>query len=509
MEAHPQEGKGLKTGALGFVSSLVIGVASTAPGYSLAATLGFIVAVAGIGLQAPAVMIISFIPMLLIASAYYYMNRADPDCGTTFSWATRALGPYLGWMGGWAIIVADVLVMANLAQIAGLYSFLLVGWQSAADSTLAVTIVGVVWIAIMTWICVIGIELSARTQVGLLGAEVLTLAAFVVVALVKVASGHAGPASVDPSFSWINPFAIHDFSALVSGVLLGIFIYWGWDSTVTVNEESADPTEGPGKAAVLATIILLVIYVLVSIAAQSFAGPKELIDNADDVLSALGTEVFGSPLDKILIIAVLTSAAASTQTTILPTARTSLSMAHAKAMPRSLATISPRYLTPTVSTILMGGLSIGWYVFLTIVSTNILADSLLALGLMIAFYYALTGFACVVYYRRELTRSVKSFVLIGVAPFLGGAILTAVFFKSCWDLAQPANSDSGDAWLGVGPPLVIGIGFLLLGVVLMVFWRLTGHLEFFSRRLEVVDPDIAAGRRVAGQPIAGAEVGGD
>jgi amino acid transporter len=505
MATSTQEGKGLKSGAIGFVSSLVIGVASTAPGYSLAATLGFIVAVTGIGLQAPAVLVVSFIPMLLIAAAYYYMNRADPDCGTTFSWVTRAMGPYLGWMGGWAIIVADIIVMANLAQIAGLYTFLLVGWHSAAASTAAVTAVGVVWIAIMTWICVIGIELSARTQVGLLTAEILTLAAFVVVALVKVYAGTAGPHSIDPSLSWLNPLQISSFDALVSGVLLAIFIYWGWDSTVTVNEESDDPTEGPGKAAVLATIILVVIYVLVSIAAQAFAGPQELIDNADDVLSALGNEVFGSPLDKILIIAVLTSAAASTQTTILPTARTSLSMAYAKAMPRKLAEIHPRYLTPAFSTILMGVLSVAWYVLLTIVSENILADSLAALGLMIAFYYGLTGIACTIYYRRQLG-SVKHFVLIGIAPTLGGLVLLAVFVKSAYDYWHPANSESGDSWLGIGPPFVIGIGFLAMGVVLMLVWRLTGHVEFFRRRMEVVDPDIAAGRRVATEAIAGSEV---
>src|SRR3954449_3136392 len=90
----PQVGdKGLKKDALGFVSSLVIGVASTAPGYSLAASLGFVVAVAGVGVHAPAVMLVAFVPMLLIASAYYYMNRADPDCGTTFAWVTRAMGP--------------------------------------------------------------------------------------------------------------------------------------------------------------------------------------------------------------------------------------------------------------------------------------------------------------------------------------------------------------------------------------------------------------------------------
>ncbi len=194
--------KGLRRGAISLLSSVVIGVASTAPGYSLAATLGLIVA--AVGFQAPAVLWVAFVPMLCIASAYLYMNRTDPDCGTTFAWVTKAMGPWAGWMGGWAIIVADVIVMANLAQIAGLYSFLLVGWDAAAASTFAVTLVGVIWIAVMTAICVIGIELSARTQVGLLGAEVITLFLFAVFALVKVATGDAGPDAVDFSFSWLT-----------------------------------------------------------------------------------------------------------------------------------------------------------------------------------------------------------------------------------------------------------------------------------------------------------------
>jgi amino acid transporter len=396
------------------------------------------------------------------------------------------MGPYAGWLGGWAIIVADIIVMANLAQIAGLYSFRLFGWQSAADSTTAVTIVGIVWIVIMTAICVYGIELSARTQVGLLGAELITLAIFSVVALVKVASGHAGPSSVDPSLSWINPFAVDSSSAFVDGVLLSVFIYWGWDSTVTVNEESENSSETPGRAAVVSTFILLATYVIVAIAAQAFNGPKDLVDHSDDIFSALGKAVLGSPLDKLLIIAVLTSAAASTQTTILPTARTSLSMARARAMPESLGRIHPRFLTPHVSTILMGVLSIVWYVGLTIVSENILFDSIAALGLMIAFYYGLTGFACVIYYRRELFNSARNFVMIGVLPTLGGLMLLGILVKSCIDLSDPANSESGDSWLGLGPPLVIGIASMLLGVLLMLWWRSAGHREFFSRRPEVV-----------------------
>src|SRR5262245_23616032 len=368
--------KGLKQNAIGFVSSVVIGVASTATGYSLAATLGFVAA--AVALQSPAILLISFIPMFLVAGGYYYLNKADPDCGTSFSWVTKAMGPQLGWIAGWTIVVADIIVMANLAQIAGLYTFELFGWTAAAESTAAVTAVGVIWIVIMTAIVVIGIELSARTQVGLLAAEVVTLALFAIVALIKVYSGDAGVHAVHPDIGWLNPFSLSP-SEISAGMLLAVFIYWGWDTTATVNEETEDPGEAPGKATVISTLILLGIYVIVAVAAQAYAGVDELVANQEDVLSALGTEVFGSPLDKILIIAVLTSAAASTQTTILPAARTSLSMARSKALPKSIGRVSPRFLTPDVSTLLMGGASIVWYVGLTLISEDILFDSLAAL----------------------------------------------------------------------------------------------------------------------------------
>jgi amino acid transporter len=336
----------------------------------------------------------------------------------------------------------------------------------------------------MTAIVVIGIELSARTQIGLLAAEIFTLALFAIVAIIKVYAGSAPSGSVDPSLSWLNPFSL-SLSEISAGMLLAVFIYWGWDTTATVNEETEDPTEAPGKATVISTLILLGIYVIVAYAAQAYAGVGSLVENQEDVLSSLGTEVFGSPLDKLLIIAVLTSAAASTQTTILPAARTTLSMARAKALPGSLGDIHPRYLTPHTSTLWMGGLSVLWYVGLTLVSEDILFDSLAALGLMISFYIGITGFACAIFYRRELLRSVKNFFFVGVGPVLGGAILFYLLVKNAIELSDPANSESGNSWLGLGPPLLIAIIFMVLGVVLMVVqWRKVP--EFFRRRPEVV-----------------------
>ncbi len=485
-------GKGLKSGALGYISNLVIGVASTAPGYSLAATLGFVVAVGGMGFHAPAVMIVSFIPMLLIAAAYYYMNRADPDCGTSFTWVTRAMGPRLGWLTGWAIVVTDVIVMAALAYIAGVYTFLLFGLDAAATNLLDVSIVAAIWIIVMTWICWVGIELSARTQYFLLAAEIAALALFAAVALAKVYFGDPGGFRVQAD--WFNPFTLHGgTTALVDGVLLGVFIYWGWDSGVCVNEESKDSANGPGRAAVMSTILLVLIYVVVATAAQAYAGTTFLKHHGNDVLSALGGPVLGSPLDKILIIAVLTSASASTQTTILPTARTTLSMARFGSIPKIFGRIHPRYLTPDVSTLVMGAVSLIWTLAIINVSQNVLSDSITGIGFGIAFYYGLTGFACVVYYRKEIFKSLKNFIMVGVAPFLGGAMLTFIFVKAFLDYKTTSTDvNYSGGFLGVGTPVAIGVGGLLIGVVVMVFANIA-YPKFFKRKWETAEPGVLEG----------------
>jgi amino acid transporter len=480
--------KGLKKDAIGYLSNLVIGVASTAPAYSLAATLGFIVAVNGVGVHAPAVLLVAFVPMLLIAGAYRGLNRADPDAGTTFAWTTRALGPGVGWVNGWAIFLADVLVMASLAEIAGIYTFKLFGFTELSESTGAIIAAAVVWIALMTWICYRGIELSARIQQVLLSAEIAILGAFAIVTFIKV-YGSPPANSIKPQIGWFNPFALK-FNALIDGVLLGLFIYWGWDSGVAVNEESEDPNEGPGRAAVMSTILLVLIYVIVSAAGQAYGGTGLLTNEANqsDVLSVLGTGVFGKPWDKLLIIAVLTSASASTQTTILPTARTTLSMAYWKSIPKAFGRVHERYLTPSFSTLLMGATSIAWTVIILLISEQALSDSITAIGFPICFYYGFTGIACAVYYRKELTNSVRDFVLLGLAPLVGGLMLFYVFVKAMIFYGHAINVESKPI-LGITLPIWMGIGGLAIGVVLMLVSR-PFFRDFFSRRLEVVQPGL-------------------
>jgi len=488
-------GKGLAAGTLGLWGSTVIGLASTAPVYSLVATLGFVVL--AVGAQAPIAFVIAFIPMLFIAFAYRELNNAVPDCGTTFTWGTKAFGPWVGWMGGWGVAVAGMVVLANLAQIAGIYLWSLIGDGSLAENVPLVTATGVVFIAAMTWVSWRGVEIGERIQNILLGLQYVVLAIFVVAALWKFFDGSA-PEPTPFDIGWFNPFGFESWSGFTEAILLALFIYWGWDTCLALNEETKDPKRIPGRAALLTTVILLLTYVGVTVAAMMYAGLGESGTglgneaNADDVFLAIKDDLFG-PFGWILVVAVLVSAVSSTQTTILPTARGTLSMAAYKALPRRFATVHPTYKTPSFSTIVMGVVAILYYVGMTLISDNILQDSILSLGLAIAFYYAITGYACVWYFRKDLFTSGRNLVYRGILPLAGALMLTYAFVQSAIDMY---DVDYGYTVLfGIGGTFVVGIGALAIGVVLMLLWfAFPRSKEFFrgeslNRDTEVLVPD--------------------
>ena len=489
--------KGLKSGALGTISTTVIATASVAPAYSLAATLGFI-AVA-VAFKSPAIAWAAFIPMIFASIGYNEMNKADPDCGTTFTWGTRALSPGWGWAGGWAIVAADILIMASLAQVAGQYLFLLFGAHGIGSNPASgwVLLVGVAWIIAMTYVCYRGIELSANIQKALLSIEIIMLLVLSVTILVKVETGHGVATSVHPAWSWLNPFG-QPFSAFASGLILMVFLYWGWDTALSVNEETKNPGKTGGRAAINSVLILLGTYVVVIFAAQAWAGigSKGIgltnSNNVGDVLSILGTSVFGTAwwgttLSKLLVLMVLSSAAASTQTTILPTARTTLSMGVYKALPRAFSRMHPRYLTPTVSTLVMGGISVVLYAAMNYMSGgNVIPDAVTSCGVWIAFYYGLTALSCVWYYRRTLTSSARNLFMRGIIPAAGWLILWVLGGFSMW---QDWDFNTGNSYTmftipglhwQVGGVFVIVFLSALVGVVLWVFLRIT-QPAFFKR----------------------------
>ncbi|NWL27978.1 amino acid transporter [Paenarthrobacter ureafaciens] len=465
--------KGLRAGILDLGDSVMLGLASTAPVYSLAATLGLIVAVNGN--YTPLILVLGFIPVLFIAYAFRELNSALPDCGTTFIWARKAFGPWAGWLGGWGVALAGVVVLANLAQVAGSYLWMLVGDGSLAGNKWLVTATGVLFIAFMTFVNHRGIRLGEHVQRTLTYIQYISLGVFAVAIIVRVAGG--APEGQAFTFEWFNPVgAFNDPGAVVHGVLLALFIYWGWDTCLALNEETENPTKTPGRGAVISALVLMAIYVSVALLVMMYAtiGTDGIglgnEANQDDVFLAMKDVVLG-PWGWLIVLAVLASVLSSTQTTILPTARGTLSMGVHGALPARFGTVHERFQTPGFSTLVMGTAAAAYYVAMSFLSEDLLADSISAISLFIAFYYALTGFACVWFFRATLRDSARNLWFRGIFPFLGGVTLTVAFFVSAVQMWDPAYGDT--QIFGIGGAFVSGVLLLALGVVLAVVCRFT------------------------------------
>ncbi|MFI6089198.1 APC family permease [Streptomyces sp. NPDC051218] len=469
--------KGLGGNSVGLMGSAVIGISTVAPVYCLTSTLG---STAGeVGLAMPAVFLAGFLPMLLVAFAYRELNKAMPDCGTSFTWTVKAFGPRIGWMCGWGLVIATIIVLSNLAGVATSYFWLLAGEITSSDSVAALDdnkavhiLTCLALIAAATAISYRGMTATKGVQYALVGLQLVVLALFVVMALGKARSGDIA-GSMDFSWSWLNPFSVQSFGAFTAGLSLSIFMFWGWDACLTANEETTGSEKTPGRAALISMVVLIGSYLATGIAAQMAVGSGDKglglanPDTSDNVFAALAGPIMGNGLGILLFVAVLASAAASLQTTFIPVARTVLAMSTYEALPASYARVHPRFKTPGRATVVAGVATGVFYTVMTLVSEHVLVDTIYALGLMICFYYALTAFACAWYFRRTLFSSPRDFAFKGFFPVFGGLLLTAVFVKTLVDMWNPAYG-SGSSVFGVGSVFVIGVGLLLVGVVIML-----------------------------------------
>ncbi|MDL9944503.1 APC family permease [Gordonia sp. ABSL11-1] len=482
--------KGLASGKVGTFAGAVLGISCVAPGYTLTASIGLIVA--AVGLKMPAIFIAGFIPMFLTAYAYRELNSRAPDCGASFTWSTKAFGPYVGWMCGWGMVLATIIVLSNLAAIAVEFCYLFIarvfnspGIADLADNKAINIVTTLAFIAVATYISGRGITTSERVQYILVGFQMIVLVAFAIAAIVESVNGDA-PAGLSFSLDWFNPFTGLALGAFVIGVTGSIFAFWGWDTCLTLGEESKDPTKVPGRAGLLCVISILLTYLLVAVAVMMYAGVGDTgigLGNdkiSENVFGALAYPVMGSWAGPLLFLAILASSAASLQTTFLPAARTMLAMGAYGAFPRRLASVHPRYLVPTYSTVLAGVVTGAFYTIVSLLSEHTLLDTIAALGIMICWYYGITAFACVWFFRRELFTSVRNAVFKFLFPLLGGLMLATVFVISVRESMNPDNG-SGASIFGIGLVFYMGFGLLGLGVILMFVMRAVSP-EFFAGR---------------------------
>ncbi|MGJ9373678.1 APC family permease [Nesterenkonia sp. CF4.4] len=486
--------KGLSIGSIGALGAVVIGVSTIAPAYTLSGALG--PTASAVGDHLPAVLIVGFIPMLLVALGYRQLNRAMPDAGTTFTWASKSFGPWIGWMGSWGLLAATILVLSNLAGIAVDFFYLAIsqitGVESIAELTRNVpvnVITCVIFMAAAAYVSYRGMETTKTVQYVLVSFQVLVLLWFAVAAFRQVSAGSAFDATA-LSWEWFNPFGIESFSAFSAGIALSVFIYWGWDVVLTMNEESRGTTTTPGRAAILTILVVVSLYTVVTLGALTFAGVSDGAfglgnpDIQENVFAALAGPVMG-PMAILMSLAVLSSSAASLQSTMISPARTMLAMGHYGALDKKYSQVSPRYQTPAYATVVAVVIASVFYVVMRIISENVLWDTITTLGMMVCFYYGITALACVWYFRGESTASVGDFFNKLLAPLVGGILLLIFFFQTIWDSMDP-DYGSGSEIGGVGLVFILGMLVFTLGIAAM-FWQYHKRPEFFRRRFETTE----------------------
>ena len=471
---HGITAKGLKGGQLGLLAVVVLGISTIAPAYTLTSALGPTINEAG--LQLPVIFLIGFIPMILVSLAYRELNADSPDSGTTFTWVTKAFGPWVGWMGGWGLLAANIIVLSNLAGVAVDFFYLFLSQLTgspeladlAANKPLNV-LTCFVFVALAVWVSYRGLHTTKVVQYSLVGFQLLVLGLFVAMAF---ANWSTSETAIPYSWDWYDVTKIETFGQIAAGNSLTIYVYWGWDVCLTVNEETANGKKTAGVAGTLTAVIVLAIYLLVSIATMMFAGVGDTgnglnnAENHENIFTALASPIMG-PFAILMSLAVLSSSAASLQSTFMSPSRSLLAMAHYEALPEPFSRVSRKFATPGYSTVDAGILSAGFYAVMHVLSENVLNDTILALGLMICFYYGLTAIACAWYFRNSVFSSLRNFVLRFLCPVLGGVGLFVVFFQTAVDSLAP-EFGSGSEVFGVGLVFVLGVGILALGAVFML-----------------------------------------
>ncbi|MFE3255422.1 APC family permease [Nocardia sp. NPDC059091] len=501
IESSASSGKGLATNKVGVLAGAVLSIASIAPAYTTTASLGLIVA--AVGLKMPALLIAGFIPMFLAAYAYREFNAETPDCGASFTWSARSLGPYVGWMAGWGSVIAVVIVLANIAAVGAEFLYLFVG-KLVGSETIATLgdnkpiniVTTLAFLAAAGWAASRGITSSERLQYVLVGFQLTVLLVFAGMALWKALAGDA-PSGLSFDIDWFDPFTGLTLGAFAMGLIGSVFLYWGWDTALTLGEECKDPQRTPGRAGVLSILTVLGTYLLLAVSLMWYAGVGETgiglgnPQTSDNVFGALAQPVLGGNGEILLYLAVLVSTIASLQATFLPAARAMLAMGTYRALPSRFASVHPRYQVPRFTTAVAAMVAGGFYALTALLSEHVLQDTIAALGIMICWYYGLTAFACVWYFRKRWFASGRDFLFKLLFPLLGGAMLLIIFAISVRESLDPATG-SGAEIFGIGLVFYLGFGILVLGAALMLVQRWRDPAYFRSRTLP---------RAVSGDPM--------
>lgn len=445
----------LKEDSLGIGESIVMGVAGTAPAFSMAATTATLIA--AVGTSAPASLLYCGLIMFGVTFSYMHLNRINPNAGASYAWVGSIFNPVLGFFAGWALLVASAVFMVSGTIPAATATILLFKPELASNPSV-VTLVAAGWLLAVSAIVVMGIKPTSYSQVVMTGIEVVVLVLIVSVAAIKFC---ATPVHLF-SLKW---FSVAEFTPQMfsTGALTALFFFWGWDVTVNLNEETRDSSHAPGRGALWAMVIVLLLFLSFATITLMVLTDKEIEQSSTNIVFAVAEKLFAKPWSYMAVIAVMLSSIGTLETSILQFTRTMYAKGRDGVLHPRYALLHKTWRTPWVATTVIAFLG----VFFLFLSSNfptvnlIIKDSINAIGFQVAFYYGLAGLACAWHYRRQAFHSTYNLVFLVMWPMLSAAFLfyIAVYSIPTFDLATN----------------VVGLGGIVIGIVPLLLNRRRLH----------------------------------
>lgn len=442
----------LAEGALGTSESVVMGVAGTAPAFSVAATTATLVAAVGV-LSAASILYCGLI-MFGVTLAFMHLNKTEVNAGASYAWVSRVFNPTIGFFAGWALLVASAVFMVSGTIPAATATLLLIAPQMAADPAW-VTAVAAAWLLAVSAVIVKGIKPTSYTQILMTAAEVGILIIIIIASFVQFGAhpAHAiGWAQFSPTAFTPAVFA--------TGALTALFFFWGWDVTVNLTEETRDASRAAGHAAIWAMVIVILLFIAFVLAALLVLTDDEISQSSTNVVFALADKLFPRPWSYMAVLAVMLSSIGTLETSILQFTRTLFAQGRDGSLHPRYARLHAQWRTPWVATVTIAILGLA-FLFLSsgFPSVNtIIKDSVNAIGFQVAFYYSLAGLACAWHYRRRALENISSFLLLLFWPLASASFLIFIAIYSIPTFDTMTT--------------VIGLGGIAIGIIPLMLNRL-------------------------------------
>jgi amino acid transporter len=441
----------LEKDALGLIHSLAMGVAGSAPSFSISATMATLIGT--VGVLAPASLFYCGFIMLGIVFAYLHLNSHAPNAGASYAWVSEIFGRNLGFFAGWTLLVSSAIFMVSATLPAGSATLLLIA-PELAESHAAVTACALAWLLTVTLVIIKGIGLTGKVQSVMTVCECMILILLSGAAIVKF-----GPNALH-SLSWqdFSPTAFSP-SSFANGAMIALFLFWGWDVSLNLTEETRNPNKAPGFGAVGAMLVIMAAFTGFAVVALLCLGDEEISRSGTNIIFAVADKLFPRPWSYLAVLALMLSTIGTLETSMLQFSRTMYAKSRDGALHPRWSRVHREWRTPHAATLLIA--SIGAVLLSSLASRGIaqvMRDSINVIGVQAAYYYGLAGFACAWQFRRQALDSPAAFLTMLAWPAASAIVLWWAAVMTILTFNWATTS--------------IALGSLLLGLIPLIRWRM-------------------------------------